>query len=52
MTLGLADHGGWGPWYLELQSALGALSDVLVEALLGIVRQLKGDLGAAARTRQ
>lgn len=38
--------------HLELQGALGALSDVLVEALLGIVGQLKGDLGGAARARQ
>lgn len=42
----------WGRGYLELQGALGALCDVLVEALLGIVGQLKGDLGGAARARQ
>lgn len=37
--------------YLELEGALGALRDVLVEALLGIVRQLEGDLGGAAGPR-
>lgn len=38
--------------HLELQGALSALSDVLVEALLGIIGQLEGDLGAAAQSRQ
>lgn len=33
------------PRYLELEGALGALGDLLVEALLGVVRQLEGDLG-------
>lgn len=37
--------------YLELEGALGALRDVLVKALLGIVRQLEGDLGGAAGPR-
>lgn len=37
--------------YLELEGALGALRDVLVETLLGIVRQLEGDLGGAAGPR-
>ena len=35
--------------YLELEGALGALCDVLVETLLGIVRQLEGALAGAAR---
>ena len=34
--------------YLELEGALGALRDVLVETLLGIVRQLEGALAGAA----
>lgn len=38
-----------GPWYLELEGALGALSYVLVEALLGVVGQLEGNFGGAAR---
>jgi len=37
--------------HLELEGALGALRDVLVETLLRIVRQLEGDLGGAARPR-
>lgn len=36
---------------LELEGALGALRDVLVETLLGIVGQLEGDLGGAAGAR-
>ena len=37
--------------YLELEGALGALRDVLVEALLGIIGQLEGDLRGAAGFR-
>lgn len=33
------------PGYLELEGALGALGDLLVEALLGVVGQLERDLG-------
>lgn len=37
--------------YLELEGALGALRDVLVETLFGVVRQLEGDLRGAAGPR-
>lgn len=37
-----------GRAHLELERALGALRDVLVEALLGVVGQLEGDLGGGA----
>lgn len=38
--------------YLELEGTLGAVRDVLVETLLGVVGQLEGDLGGAAGPRR
>lgn len=37
------------PGYLELEGALGALGDLLVETLLGVVGQLERDLGGPRR---
>lgn len=43
--------GRQSPDYLELEGALGALRDVLVETLLGIVGQLEGNLRGATGSR-